>query len=251
VGWSVSADERGLYSCRMSVDRTGSAKMATLGHAVPGPTDVPSARRLAFASAAALMVAAVISVAIVLPAEYGIDPIGTGRLLGLSVMSAPIVDPDPVPASSGPVKMTPTVNGPLASYPAPFHVDSREIVLEPYEYKEFKYYLEQGGSMVFSWTASGPVLHDFHGDADTGAVDAAQSYDKQARRQASGSFTAPFAGIHGWYWENEESQPVTITLTTAGFYTAAHEFHMNRTRRQRQVGGLDRIAPAPDAEVPK
>ncbi len=35
--------------------------------------------------------------------------------------------------------------------------------------------------------------------------------------------TAPFTGIHGWYWENAGKGDLTITLTTSGFYTAAEE----------------------------
>ena len=34
-----------------------------------------------------------------------------------------------------------------------------------------------------------------------------------------GSFTAPFSGIHGWYWENFGTTPVTIQLMSAGFYS--------------------------------
>ena len=41
---------------------------------------------------------------------------------------------------------------------------------------------------------------------------------------ASGTLTAPFSGIHGWFWENTTGQEVTVTLTTAGFYNLSHEF---------------------------
>ena len=47
---------------------------------------------------------------------------------------------------------------------------------------------------------------------------------RTAHDQASGTLTAPFSGIHGWYWENTTDQPVTVTLTTAGFYNLSHEF---------------------------
>lgn len=35
------------------------------------------------------------------------------------------------------------------------------------------------------------------------------------------SDTAPYAGLHGWYWENRGDDGVLIALKTAGFYTAA------------------------------
>ncbi len=90
--------------------------------------------------------------------------------------------------------------------------------------------------MVFAWKANGDLVHDFHGDADGASAETAQSYDKEPHRQANGSFVAPFSGIHGWFWENPGDEPVTITLTTAGFYTSAHEFHMDRKRFRHDVG---------------
>ena len=36
--------------------------------------------------------------------------------------------------------------------------------------------------------------------------------------EAQGSFTAPFAGTHGWYWRNKGETPVTVTVKTTGFY---------------------------------
>jgi hypothetical protein len=48
--------------------------------ASPSP---PSAKKLAFATGAALAVAALVLVTAVLPAEFGIDPLGTGKALGL------------------------------------------------------------------------------------------------------------------------------------------------------------------------
>ena len=215
-------------------------------------SEVPAARTLGIATGLALLVAATILVTVVLPAEYGIDPLGTGRALGLDVMTASIPD-EPIPVDPAAATMVPTIDGPVATYPAQFRVDSRAIVLEPYEYKEFKYRLEKGATMMFSWTANGDVVHDFHGDADGASAEEAQSYDKQPRRHANGSFVAPFSGIHGWFWENTGDQAVTITLTTAGFYTSAHEFHMDRKRFRHDVGALDRIAvsPAQGSEVKK
>src|SRR5687767_9112543 len=45
------------------------------------PQHVPSARTLVKASAVALAVAGLLLVTIVFPAEYGIDPLGTGEAL--------------------------------------------------------------------------------------------------------------------------------------------------------------------------
>jgi len=52
--------------------------------------EAPSARTLGKACATAVLAAAVILVVAVLPAEYGIDPLGTGRALGFSALSRPV-----------------------------------------------------------------------------------------------------------------------------------------------------------------
>jgi hypothetical protein len=106
---------------------------------------------------------------------------------------------------------------------------------------EYKYQLAENAVMLFSWVASGDVMHDFHGDRDGAPANAAVSYDRQPRRQADGSFTAPFSGIHGWFWENPGGTTITVRVTTAGFYIGAHEFHYDGTRQSREVRGLDTI----------
>lgn len=210
-------------------------------------TDVPSAPKLARAVATALFVAGVLLVTAILPAEYGIDPIGTGKALGLTRMAAPI-EAEPFVAPSPGAKVVPTVQGPIALYPAPYKVDSREFTLGPYEYVEFKYHLEKDAAMFFSWRASADVIHDFHGDPDGAPSSAAQSFEKKPRRGADGSFTAPFSGIHGWYWENPGGETITIKLATAGFYISAHEFHYDGSRATRAVSELDVIPVAHDQE---
>ncbi|HEY5619835.1 MAG TPA: hypothetical protein VIK60_17975 [Vicinamibacterales bacterium] len=193
------------------------------------------------ATALAFVVAMIVLVTAVLPAEYGVDPLGTGQALGLSALSAGGVMA-PVPPPEGEA-LAPTQIGQMALYPGEYKLDSREIVLGPYEYVEFKYHLERDATMLFSWTASGGVVHDFHGDPDGAPSSAVQSYDKEPRRRADGSFVAPFSGIHGWFWENPGGETITIRLTTAGFYASAHQFRYDGTRQAREVRALETIAP--------
>ena len=78
--------------------------------------------------------------------------------------------------------------------------------------------MKQGQSFVFTWEASGPVNVDMHGEPLHGGD--ATSYAKaDDQKIANGTFRAPFDGRHGWYWENFNEQPVTITLKTSGFYS--------------------------------
>jgi hypothetical protein len=123
-----------------------------------------------------------------------------------------------------------------------------EIALAPYEYVEYKYQLEKGATMLYSWTASAPLLHDFHGERAAGAGEgpAEESFDKQNRRQVNGSLTAPFKGIHGWYWENPGAETITVRLTSAGYYTSAIEIRSDRTRRTHPLRPLVTLAPLPE-----
>jgi hypothetical protein len=203
----------------------------------------PSLATLVQTTLIALVVAGVLLVTVVLPAEYAIDPIGTGRWLGLTEIAAPTIAVEPV--KSGGAALTPIQKGPLGEYSAEFAFDVFEVTLQPYEYIEYKYRLERGATMLYSWTASAPVIHDFHGERQEGATQAGpaeESFDKQNRRQARGTFAAPFAGIHGWYWENPGAEPITIRLTSSGFYSAAVEIHSDRTRHTRTLRALDTLA---------
>jgi hypothetical protein len=99
--------------------------------------------------------------------------------------------------------------------------------------------------MLYAWSASAPVIQDFHGERAGGASaegPAEVSFDKQNRKQGSGSFAAPFAGIHGWYWENPGGTAITIRLTSAGFYSAAVEIQSDRSRHPHAVRSLNTLS---------
>jgi hypothetical protein len=97
-------------------------------------------------------------------------------------------------------------------------VDSRALPLGPGQSFEFKYRLDKGSGMVYAWTANARLKYEFHGEPSDRALQV-QSYEKSEGDFASGTLTASFAGIHGWYWENTSNAPVTISLTSAGFFT--------------------------------
>jgi hypothetical protein len=191
-------------------------------------TPLPSTRTLAITTVVALLVAVVILITTVLPAEYGIDPLGTGEALGLTAIANPVAA-EPTAAPEGATALKPVANGPMAQYSAGYKIDSVTFTLGPYEYVEYKYRLEEGAQMQFSWSASAPVIHDLHGElnADPNAV---TSFDKSNRKEAHATFTAPFPGLHGWYWENPGGEAVTVTLKSAGFYASAIEFRSDKTK---------------------
>ena len=166
-------------------------------------TNVPvSVRKIVGATVAALFVALLVLLTAVLPAEYGLDPLGTGGALGLLGLSRV---------------------QPIAAVDDAYKTDVAELDLAPTEWVESTYRLEEGESMVFSWISTGPVSYNFHSAPDGAPPGFAESYDAQETDSAHGTYTAPFSGVHGWYWENLGNDYVTITLTTAGFYSSAQE----------------------------
>jgi hypothetical protein len=169
------------------------------------PGDIPSRRAVVSATLGALVVAAGVLAIAVLPAEYGIDPLGTGRALGLLDL-----------AEGG--------TGAVLVQDDEFRTDTMEFVLGPYQSVEYKYRVEKDASMLYSWRATRRVMYDFHGEPDGAPKGYAESFEKQEGDRGNGTFVAPFSGIQGWYWENKGGGEVSITLTTAGFYSAPREY---------------------------
>jgi hypothetical protein len=103
---------------------------------------------------------------------------------------------------------------PSASAP---RAETVTVTLAPGKGAEVQAELDAGQGIVFSWTASGDVAVDLHGER-AGSQSEYTSYDIEAsQRQGAGTFVAPFAGTHGWFWKNRSQQPVTVTVTITGF----------------------------------
>jgi hypothetical protein len=214
--------------------------------------------RIALATAAAMFVAGVVLVTVVLPAEYGVDPTGTGTAFGLtqiaeaeqavtvtepvggetSAAAAPEISigaggrptlrhGQAVPSASG-ADGKPILewNRAGADYQQAqrYRRHSRTFALGPDEAMEFKYHLGKDGGFVYSWTSTGKVQVDFHGEPEGKPKGYAEFYDQAEREGATGTFVAPAPGIHGWYWKNLTSASITITLNTAGYFQRGIEF---------------------------
>ncbi len=177
--------------------------------------------KTAAAIGVALLVSGLALVVGVLPAEFGVDPTGIGRRLGLLELSAV---KQQVAAIEGARGGAPTGQTVVPSERA-FQRETVEFALAPREFVEYKYRLDAGQSLLYSWSATGAVNLEFHAEPDGAPKGYAETYEKGSRiLRASGTLVAPFAGIHGWYWENTTDAPITVTLSSAGFYTVAHEF---------------------------
>jgi hypothetical protein len=187
------------------------------------------------AVAGAIAVAAVLLVTVVLPAEYGIDPTSAGRLLGLDVLQAPVASPatgdgtevnDLAEIMAG--NTVAAEPGAQKAYDAPFASEETVIVLKPLEEVEFKARLLQDDTLLYSWTSDQPVYVDTHGEPLNYPDSPAVRYEERdGVSSGHGRITAPFAGLHGWYWLNTSETPVTITLKTGGYYRDLDEVYRN------------------------
>jgi hypothetical protein len=194
-------------------------------------TPAHSRRAIATATLVALAVAAVVLVTAVLPAEFGVDPLGTGQALGLLSLSAGV--------ESVPTSVVPAAGGPLRPLPPGLQADATEFLLLPSGgFVEYHYRLAAGATMVYDWKATGMLSVDFHTQPDGKPPEASETFEKGDMAAGSGVFVSPYAGLHGWYWENKTNQSVRITLSSSGFYTEATEYRDDGTSAPHELKGL-------------
>ena len=178
---------------------------------------MPSAGKLLKQILISLAAAAAILVLFIWPAEFHRDPTGLGQKLGLMALSA---SPAPdTPASPTLAAAAPTEKSTLArSYTVPFRSDEIKIPLKPDGELEYKVRMQPGGTLIYSWSANkGMVYYDFHGERPEDPKHAT-SYGEGVVAGMNGSLIAPFAGIHGWFLQNQEGEPIVVTLKMSGFY---------------------------------
>jgi hypothetical protein len=186
--------------------------------------------RLAVAAGAALLGAGLILVMFVLPAEYGVDPLGTGAWVGLTELGATGKQIEALEAAAPDTAQATLIVGQAA----PFKSETVEFAIAAQQGMEYKYRLDKGEALLYSWKASAPVNVEVHAEPDGAPRGYAQTYEKADRQTAaSGTLTAPFPGIHGWYWENTTDQPITVTLTSAGYYNLSHEFRSGQPTKNK------------------
>lgn len=210
---------------------------------MPSRAELPSSAQLVRSTVIAAGVAAALLVTVVLPAEYGIDPTGAGRALGLAEMgeiktqlhdeaeadrakdqanqatAAPATPATPTPGQRssllGSLFAQLVIGSAQAQTPAAAKSLEFSVTLKPGEGTEVKADMKKGAKLTYSWKVEGgTVNHDTHGDGPGGNE---ISYSKgRGVPSDSGEFTAAFDGNHGWFWRNRGTAPVTVALTAKG-----------------------------------
>jgi hypothetical protein len=180
---------------------------------------LPSSKRLLVSTLLAMLASAVLLITAVLPAEYGMDPTGIGQQLGLTALSKADNAEDSLQPLS-PSLIVSDSQSPVWKSAIKYRSDSLSLTLQPKQGIEIKTKMKAGENFVFHWEAEGgAVTVDMHGEKINDGDNFTSYWEAQNQSSASGSFSAPFDGSHGWYWKNESSVSVTINLSVSGFYS--------------------------------
>jgi hypothetical protein len=150
-----------------------------------------------------LVFAAVMLFTVILPAEYNIDPTGIGHKLGLTVFNNVKADTTSANSSEAAKGSTETI----------------EVIVPAGRGVEYKFIMAQYQKLEYEWITDGLALYfDLHGEPEGDTTGYFESYAIATLDEMKGSFTAPFAGSHGWYWKNTSDSPVTVQLIVKGEY---------------------------------
>lgn len=210
---------------------------------LPTRAELPSTGKLLRSTGIAALVAVALLITTVLPAEYGIDPTGIGRSLGLTQMGAikAALAAEATAAETPPAKVIQPTPAPAEAHghghghdhaaavspsepTSPEALQARQntvtVKLKPGEAAEVKLTMRKDASVSYEWsTAGGPVNYDTHGDPVRAPKGFYHGYGKGRNETGNaGTLQAAFDGKHGWFWRNRSGAEVTVTLKTSGDY---------------------------------
>lgn len=206
----------------------------------PNLEDLPTKRQLIRATLIAVASAGTLLVAVILPSEYGVDPTGAGRVLGLTQMGEikmQLAEEASRDAAADAAASSEAARAAVAqaaggrAQPALAGTDTTpqgavagrrsettRLTLAPGEGAEVKLTAVRGARIAFNWSVEGGhVNYDTHADAPGTSYHGYGKGRKSTGEQ--GELVAAFDGSHGWFWRNRSGETVTITLRTEGAYS--------------------------------
>ncbi len=158
-----------------------------------------------------LVFATIALLTIILPAEYNIDPTGIGHKLGLTVFS----NTKPNIKAETTASVISTNSSPIAK----IRSETIKVTVPAGRGIEYKFTMQQYQKLTYQWITNGAVLYfDLHGEPEGDTTGYFESYAIATLNSMEGSFTAPFSGVHGWYWKNTSNKPVSVELIVKGEY---------------------------------
>jgi len=191
----------------------------------PSLEELPSSAQLLRSTVLAAVSAVLILVTVVLPAEYGIDPTGAGRVLGLTEMGEikqqleEEAEQDRQLHGQSSSNLLDAVFGALVgtAHAQDAWRDTVTFTLDPGAYIEIKMVMQEGDQAQYFWVAEGGRINfDLHAHGGGKSV----TYEKgRGATGGEGGILAPFAGEHGWFWRNRDKSEITVTLQLKGDYS--------------------------------
>jgi len=175
----------------------------------------------------AALIAIVLLLTIILPAEYDRDPTGVGSVLGIRGLSHQ--------AAVENVNAEIEENAMAAA--SPLHINHQPplkfidvgLVLEPYGQGEFKLKMQANARLSYLWHSGTDLVYaDLHGHTlvvgEDGEEEIVVRYlETQEGTGESGQLETPFGGDHGWYFLNLETRPINIRVQISGNFDS-HEY---------------------------
>ena len=198
---------------------------------IPADRELPSSKQLIKSTVLAAIGAGILLVTVVMPAEYGIDPTGIGKLTGLQQMGEIRVSLEEEAAQEEAAKLAAATQSTATQTNAPatetqppagtveLRSDTTTFNLAPNEGAEIKVTLQKGEVVTYTWSSTGKINFDNHGDSKELNIDY-HGYGKGISQESdAGEIEAAFDGSHGWFWRNRTKETVTVTLETSGRYS--------------------------------
>ncbi len=186
-------------------------------------------------------IGAIVFATAVLPAEYGMDPLGTGKLFGFSKLYRADAAKDTSDAAvitletdlellqlkklGSPLSVPKPIEANTAASSEQFvqRADTIRVLVAAGKGLEYKFEVLKYGSVKYDWNTSDKniIYIDFHGEVyqeNPPEEVFYESYTLAYSNNMAGTFTAPFRGKHGWYFRNKNDKAVTVTLHLQGQY---------------------------------
>lgn len=203
---------------------------------IPLNNELPSLGKLIKSTILAICIATIILVTVVLPAEYGVDPVGIGKVLGLVKMGEIKVSLAQEAALEKTVAVTATPDFAdqqktevarekiVSEKEDDSKKDKITVTLKPNEGKEIKLTMAKGSTVNYSWyTDGGKANFDSHADSKKLQIKY-HNYEKGQLGKSAGVMVAAFDGNHGWFWRNRTTETMSIVLEVTGDYTDVLQF---------------------------
>ena len=200
---------------------------------IPTDRELPSTQKLIKSTIFAAVVAVVLLITTVLPAEYGIDPTGIGNAIGLKKMGeikvslanevaadkakdAQQIDQQQSVQEQQVATKTAAVKQAISEPEKAMIQDTISVTLKPNQGAEVKTKMRKGETLKYKWsTDGGRANFDVHADSKKLNINY-HNYEKGSQQTKEGSITAAFDGSHGWFWRNRTSKTLTVAMQVSG-----------------------------------